>query len=196
MTRAALFEAVRPFAPGERFTPAMVTMVDDLADRFGLARLEVAPPKLDPRAIALMHHFEACKLTAYKCPADVWTIGWGDTGPHVKPGLVWTQAQADAAFAARLEREFIPGVTKAIGDAATTSEQLGAMVSLAYNIGVNAFAGSTVAREHKAGNHSAAAAAFARWNKGGGKVLAGLVRRRAAEAALYRGDFAEVERLT
>lgn len=146
--------------------------------------------KIGPRATALMHHFEACKLKAYRCPAGVWTIGWGDTGPHVRAGLVWTQEEADAAFARRIEREFAPAVAKAIGDAPTTPAQFGAMVALAYNIGTRAFAGSSVARLHRSGDHASAARAFALWNKAGGRVLAGLVRRRAAEAALYRSDFA------
>jgi GH24 family phage-related lysozyme (muramidase) len=152
--------------------------------------------KVDPHAIALMHAFEGCRLWAYRCPAGIWTIGWGDTGPHVRAGLVWTQEQADAAFTARIEREFAPGVAKAIGDAPTTPAQFGAMVALAYNIGVKAFIRSSVARRHKAGNHVGAAAAFALWNKANGKVLAGLVRRRTAEAALYRGDFDAVSKLT
>ncbi len=143
--------------------------------------------RVGPRAIALLHHFEGCKLEAYRCPAGVWTIGWGDTGPHVKPGLVWTQEQADAAFRARIEREFAPGVARAIGDNATTPAQFGAMVALAYNIGVGAFARSTVLRMHNAGEYATAAAAFGMWNKAGGKVSRGLVRRRAAERLLYEG---------
>lgn len=71
-------------------------------------------PKVGPRGIALMHHFESCQLNAYQCPAGIWTIGWGDTGPHVTRGLVWTQKQADDAFAKRLSNEFIPGVQQAV----------------------------------------------------------------------------------
>ncbi len=150
--------------------------------------------KTGPRAIALMHHFEGCKLTAYRCPAGIWTIGWGDTGPHVKPGMVWTQAQADAAFVDRLAREFEPGVMRAIGDAETSAGQFGAMVALAYNIGVGAFSRSSVARHHKAGDHAKAGAAFLMWNKAGGRVLAGLTRRRTAERLLYDGRFAEFDK--
>lgn len=59
------------------------------------------------------------------------------------------------------------------------------MVSLAFNIGTSAFATSTLLKKHLAGDYAGAAAQFARWNKAGGKVLAGLTKRRAAEAALY-----------
>ena len=150
--------------------------------------------RVGPLAIELMHHFEACKLTAYKCPAGVWTIGWGDTGPHVEPGLKWTQAQADAAFERRLNMEFAPAVREAAGNA--TPAQFGAMVCLAYNIGAKAFRKSSVARFHKAGNFEAAADAFLMWSKSRGNVLPGLLRRRKAERALYRRDFNELAALT
>jgi lysozyme len=79
-------------------------------------------------------------------------------------------------------------VLAAIENAPTTDNQFSAMVSLAYNIGVGAFARSTVARKHNEGDHQAAAEAFALWNKAGGRVLAGLVRRRKEEADLYSAD--------
>jgi len=145
-----------------------------------------------PLATDIMHTFEGCRLRAYRCPAGIWTIGWGDTGPHVYEGLVWTQSQADKAFKARLAREFEPGVIRAIGDAPTTPAQFGAMVSLAYNIGVAAFARSAVCRYHRAGQRDKAGAAFMRWVRGGGRVLPGLVARRKAERALYEGRFTEV----
>ena len=100
---------------------------------------------------------------------------------------VWTQEQCDRRFEMHLA-QFEEGVRDGIGKAPTTQAQFDAMVCLAYNIGVNAFQRSTVLRRHNAGDYAGAAAAFAMWNKGGGKVLKGLVRRRAAEAALYRSD--------
>jgi lysozyme len=115
---------------------------------------------------------------------DPWTIGWGSTGSDIKPGTVWTQQQCDDRFSKHVA-EFAQSVTKAIGSAPTTQHQFDAMVSLAYNIGANAFAKSTVLKRHIAKDYKGAAEAFAMWNKGGGKVLGGLVKRRAAEAALY-----------
>jgi lysozyme len=147
-----------------------------------------------PLAIAVMHHFEACRLRAYKCPAGIWTIGWGDTGPHVREGLVWTRAQADEAFRSRLAREFEPGVRQAIGAAPTTPAQFGAMVCLAYNIGVAAFSRSRVCSGHRAGRHDAAAAGFGSWTRGGGRVLPGLVRRRNVERLLYEGHLEAVRK--
>jgi lysozyme len=117
---------------------------------------------------------------------DPWTIGWGSTGPDIKKGTVWTQRQCDDRFESHVA-EFAEGVAKAIGSAPTTQGQFDAMVSFAYNVGLGALAKSTLLKKHKAGDHAGAAAEFAKWNKAAGKVLNGLVKRRAAEASLYRG---------
>lgn len=133
----------------------------------------------------LIKSFESCRLKAYLCPAKVWTIGWGHTGPEVHEGLEWTQAEADLAFEADLQA-FDAFVAKTCPSA--TALQQGALVSLCYNIGMGAFAKSSVARLHNQNKDAEAAQAFALWNKAGGKVITGLVRRRAAEAALYLKD--------
>ncbi|MGH6613765.1 lysozyme [Sphingomonas sp.] len=148
-----------------------------------------APSTLAPsrRCADFIKGFEQCRLTAYlPTPDDVPTIGWGTTGPGIRLGLVWTQAQADTAFAADLD-QFGGRVAALLGTAATTEAQYDAMVSLAYNIGTTAFANSTLLRLHRAGDHAGAAEQFARWNKQAGTVLNGLTRRRAAERALYLG---------
>jgi lysozyme len=137
---------------------------------------------------AVMHYFEQCRLEAYPDPAtggDPWTIGWGDTGPDVAPGLRITQDEADERFARRLAREFEPAVAKALRS--PTQAQFDAGVCLAYNIGAEAFAGSSVVRKHNAGDTHGAADSFLLWNRAGGRVMLGLRRRRAAERALYLG---------
>lgn len=145
------------------------------------------------RIIAFIKGYEKCRLRAYMpTPNDRPTIGWGSTGPDIKLGMVWTQAQADARFAADLGK-FAEAVRLAVGPAPTTQAQFDAMLSLAYNIGPANFRGSSVLANHKAGRFSTAALAFGLWNKqrdGSGKlaVLNGLTKRRAAEAAIYRGD--------
>jgi lysozyme len=132
--------------------------------------------------------FEACRLKAYMpTPKDVPTIGWGSTGPDIHMGMTWTQEQADARFAADLAR-FGATVAGLLSGAPATTYQYDAMVSLAYNIGVDGFRQSTVRRLHNAGDYHGAAEAFALWSKQAGKTLNGLVRRRAAEAAMYRGS--------
>ena len=185
----ALFDAIRK-VKGSGLTQADVDLVNAaIAAEEGPAPVP-APGVLSPGpdAIKLMHEFEGCRLEAYADPGSrdghPWTIGWGSTGPCISKGVVWTQKQADDRFAADLAK-FAAKVRASLGGAKTTQHQLDAMVSLAYNIGIGGFTGSTVLRKHKAGDYAGARAAFAMWNKNDGKVMAGLTRRRAAEAALY-----------
>lgn len=138
--------------------------------------------KINAAGLALIKQFEGLRLKAYLCPANVWTVGYGSTGSHVKQGMVITEAEAEALLRDDLER-FEAGVDKLAGDA--TDNQFSAMVSLAFNIGLDAFERSTVLKRHKLGNHMGAANAFLLWNRGGGRILKGLVRRREAERALY-----------
>lgn len=145
--------------------------------------------------IKLVQEFEGCAkkqadgtFSAYPDPGtggDPWTIGWGTTGPDVKKGLNWTQQQCDDRFTQDLTK-FSVGVANAIGGAATTQPQFDALVSFSYNVGIGNLTKSTLLRLHKAGDYAGAANQFALWNKAAGKVLPGLTRRRAAEAALYR----------
>lgn len=139
--------------------------------------------------IYVMHYFESCRLEAYPDPAtggEPWTIGWGDTGPDVVPGLVITQEEADERFANRLAREFEPGVEAAVTSGATQA-QFDALVAFAFNVGLGNLKSATLLKLHNAGDHAGAAAQFSRWNKAAGKPMKGLSRRRAAEAAVYRG---------
>ena len=207
MTAAKLlFDAIRQIK-GKALTAADVTAVN--AALAG-APLPLPPPPLSPPpppagqpALApsaacarLIKGFEQCRLTAYlPTPDDVPTIGWGTTGPGIRLGLVWTQAQADTAFAADLDR-FGGTVAALLGTAGqspeaqkscTTQGQYDAMVSLAYNIGTTALRNSTLLRLHLAGRYAEAADQFLRWNKQAGKVLNGLTRRRAVERAMYLG---------
>ena len=140
-------------------------------------------------AVCEIARSEGCKLKAYRCPAGVWTIARGRT-KGVKPGDVCTQEQADRWFLEDLN-EFAEGVRSILTRPASLNE-LGALVSLAYNIGLAGFAHSTVLRKHNEGDTQAAARAFALWNQatvnGKRQVLPGLTARRAREAALYLSD--------
>ena len=140
------------------------------------------------RCIDFIKSFEGCRLSAYlPTPNDVWTIGFGSTGPDVRKGMTWTQEQADTRFVRDLN-DFATGLNHDLGLASTTQAQFDAMLSLAYNIGIGAFTGSTVLRKHLAGDYPAAADAFVLWDKQAGNVLEGLRLRRFAEAAMYRGE--------
>lgn len=159
--------------------------------------------KTGPLALALIEHFEGLRTRSYLCSARVPTIGIGSTryadGRAVKLGETIDADDARDLFALTLARNYEPGVRSAIGDAPTTPAQFGSLVSLCYNIGVGAFKRSSVARHHKGGEYAAAANAFAAWNKArvGGVLqpVAGLTRRRAAEAALYRGELDTVREM-
>lgn len=132
---------------------------------------------------ALITHFEGEKLASYLCPAKVWTIGVGHTGPDVKPGMTITRPRSQELLAADLAR-FEAAVNRLAPK--TTQAQLDALVSFSFNVGEAALARSTLLRLHNAGDYAGAAQQFALWNKAGGKVLPGLMARRAAEATLYR----------
>jgi lysozyme len=140
--------------------------------------------RIGPKGLALIKSSEGLHLKAYRCPAGVLTIGYGSTGAHVKMGMKISAAEADALLRRDLER-FERGVSEIGGD--MTPGQFSALVSFAFNLGLGNLKGSTLLRLHLAGDHAGAAAQFAKWNKAAGEVLPGLVKRRAAEAALYRG---------
>ena len=133
-------------------------------------------------AVCEIAKHESCRLKAYRDIVGVPTIGWGETR-GVSMGMVWTQQEADTRFCESLT-EFTDGV-RALCNQAPNDNELGAMVSLAYNIGLGGFSRSTVLRKHNSGDTLSAARAFALWNKAGGKVVHGLTLRRAKEAAMY-----------
>ena len=140
--------------------------------------------------VMLIAQSEDLRLEAYQDIAGVLTIGWGET-QGVSPGLKWTQGHADEVFCRRLT-EFAYQV-KALLKIKTSPRQFAALVSLAYNVGVSAFAGSSVLRHHNNGDFDAAAAAFKKWNKaridGRLQPIAGLTGRREREADLYREGY-------
>ncbi|MEM7688040.1 MAG: lysozyme [Pseudomonadota bacterium] len=165
----------------------------------GIIKRRRAKRRIGAEGTALIKRFEGCArlrkdgmVEAYPDPgtgAEPWTIGWGATGAglelgsRIGPGTVWTQEQCDARLADDLKR-YARDVAQALGDAPATQSQFDAMVSFHYNTG--AIGRATLTKRHVAGDYEGAAREFARWNKAGGRVLRGLVRRRSAEEALYR----------
>jgi lysozyme len=144
--------------------------------------------KVNAEGYALLKRFEGCVLKAYKCPAGVWTIGFGNTfyedGTKVKEGDVITQKRADE-LAKFIVEQFATSIREMIKQP-LNENQFSACVSLAYNIGTGGFKKSSVLRKLNANPLDASIAdSFRLWNKGGGKVLRGLVSRREAEIQLY-----------
>ena len=119
---------------------------------------------------------------AYTCPAGVATIGWGCT-EGVKLGMRWTEAEAEAGLRREIAK-FEAGVLR-LATVELNQNEFDALVSFSYNVGLGALEKSSVLKRLNSGDRTGAAAAFALWNKGGGKVLPGLVSRRSREAALF-----------
>ena len=149
--------------------------------------------KISQNCIDLIRHFEGCKLVAYKCPADVWTIGYGHT-QGVYEGMTITQGQADEMLRqeiARFERD-VDGLIKI---PSPLQCQFDALVSFAYNVGsdidsdsiAEGLGDSTLLKKLNAGDIAGAAAEFPKWNRAGGKVSNGLIKRREAERRMFLG---------
>lgn len=134
--------------------------------------------------LALTEQFEGCRLNAYQDQVGVWTIGYGHTGPEVNAGLTITQAQAEAYLAADVQSA--AACVNQLVSVALSQQEFDALVDFVFNLGQGAFAGSTLLRELNGGQFTAAAAQFDRWDRAGGAVVAGLLRRRQAETALFQ----------
>ena len=145
--------------------------------------------RVSPEGVDLIKSFEGCKLKAYPDPGtggEPWTVGYGATridGRAVRPGETITQAEADALLMHDIERH-ADEVRSWIKSAPTTQGQFDALVSFHFNTGD--LRRSSLLRKHLEGDYAGAAREFARWKFAGGRVMKGLVRRRAAEAAMYR----------
>ena len=147
--------------------------------------------EISDAALELIKEFEGLRLKAYRDPVGIVTIGYGYTngagyGPGVQMGDTWTAQQAEdmlregvMRFANNIQRHFT---------IKPNPDQFGAFVSLAYNIGWQSFVKSTALKRWNAGDVKGSAEAVTWWNKAGGKVLRGLVRRREAEAALILAE--------
>lgn len=196
MHRQPIFDTVRTML-GRSFSRGEVQRLDRAID--SAARPDCPDPVVPVtgvslQGITLIKHFEGCArlrsdglVEAYPDPGTgdaPWTIGWGATGPGIRQGTVWTREQCEARLQADIARH-ASDVIAALGKAPTTQHQFDALVSFHFNTG--AITRATLTRRHTAGDFAGAAREFSRWNKAGGRVLAGLVNRRAAETQLYRG---------
>ncbi|MEO0352603.1 MAG: lysozyme [Cyanobacteria bacterium P01_A01_bin.15] len=133
----------------------------------------------------MIKSFEGLRLKAYQDAVGVWTIGYGTTR-GVRPGQEISEAQAEALLKSdlnRFERDVSQAVRVSIND-----NQFSALVSFTYNVGSGALRSSTLLRKLNSRDIYGAANEFPRWNRAGGRVLAGLTRRRNAERALFLGQ--------
>lgn len=141
--------------------------------------------QISQKGIDLIKQFEGCKLKAYLCPAGVWTIGFGSTSGVIE-GMQITEKEAEEMLKKDL-RYFERWVSKLI-EVELTQNQFDALVSFTYNLGEGALKGSTLRKKLNMGLYNEVPAQMLRWNRAGGKVLNGLVRRREAEAKMFKGE--------
>lgn len=146
--------------------------------------------KFSDQAKELLKRLEGFRLVAYQDNAGFWTVGYGHRGPDVNMMTVWNQEKADLTLDRDIAR-FSAGVKAILGEAVDlTDSQFSALVILCYNIGLHAFANSTLLRVVQAGHYEAVPTQIARWNKvhlpsGAFVVDPGLVKRREAEIRLW-----------
>ena len=168
--------------------------------------------KLSKVGVALMHKYEGYRTRPYLCPAHIWTIGYGHVLyqeqirlPMMRPegktkadipmirkemplkpedNRVWTKQEIDELFAQDVA-SFERGVLRLVPGSASRQGRFDALVSISFNFGLGNLQRSSIRIKANRGEWEGAADAFLLWNKGGGKVLPGLERRRKDERALF-----------
>ncbi len=156
--------------------------------------------KISEAGIQLIKSFEGCHNTPYRCPAALWTIGYGHVlypdqarlktperalyGIKDEHNRIFEYDEIDSLLEKDLER-FETGVLRLCPSAADSQSQFDAIVSFSFNVGLGNLQASTLRMKYNRGDYDGAADEFLKWNKAGGKVLRGLERRREAERALF-----------
>ena len=141
--------------------------------------------KTSQEGISLIKSFEGCELTAYRCSADVPTIGYGHTA-GVSDGDTCTQEEAETMLAEDLV-EFEDYVKNYV-ESELQQNEFDALVAWTYNLGPANLKESTMLKELNSGNFEEVPRQMKRWNRAGGEVLDGLIRRREAESRLFKGE--------
>ena len=141
--------------------------------------------KIDKYGEKLIKQFESCKLFAYKADKSekYYTIGWGHYGADVKKGMKITKERANELF--RKDIKFFETCVSSCLKVKITQSMFNALVSFCYNVGYGAFKNSTLLKYVNKKQFTKASKEFKKWNKCGGKVLKGLVKRRLLEQAEF-----------
>ncbi len=145
-------------------------------------KLKRGARRINAAGLALIKAYEGLSLRAYRCPAGLWTIGYGHTATAT-PGQELREEQADALLLHDLR-----GFEKAVAELVQVplnDNQFAALVSLVFNIGIAAFSRSTLLKRLNAGDYDKVPGELMRWTKTGTLELPGLVRRRTAEGDLW-----------
>jgi lysozyme len=141
--------------------------------------------EISQEGLALIKKFEGCELKAYRCAANVLTIGYGST-KGVKEGDSITQEDADKLLMHEIKE--YEGYVNDLVEVDLEQNQFDALVSWVFNLGPAKLKSSTLLKVLNAKDYEGVPAQIKRWNKAGGKVLQGLVRRREAESLLFTGE--------
>ena len=139
---------------------------------------------ISQEGLSLIKKFEGCELEAYKCAAGVWTIGYGSTD-GVNEGMEISQERAEMLLLEDVA-VFEESVNKLV-EVPLEQNQFDALVSWTFNLGSTNLKNSTLLKVLNDKDYEGVPAQIKRWNKAGGKVLQGLIRRREAEALLFEG---------
>ena len=209
MTREEFFNWFRSMQDDKRLSQNEVDTANELLQTTAPEQLkawlievndwDIEEPKtgfmqLSKAGVDYIKKFEAYRAKPYQDSKGVWTIGYGNTyypnGKRVSANdKPITEAEAAELKRFITNRDFVPSVNVMLRDeikaGKVTQNMFDALVSLAYNIGTGALAGSTVIRKLKAGDIKAAADAFRLFNKSGGRVLQGLINRREEERKIF-----------
>ncbi len=143
--------------------------------------------KISNIGLELVKHFEGKHLKGYLCPANVPTIGYGHTGlvdgKPIKIGMIITEEKADELL--RQDMNTFEKAVKSLVKVPLSQNQFDTLVSFVFNVGIGALRSSTLLKLLNKGLYNEVPAQLMRWNKGGGRVLAGLTRRRKSEGYLW-----------
>jgi lysozyme len=158
--------------------------------------------QVSDKAKSLIKHHEGVRLKPYLCPAKLWTVGVGHVlypeqaklkvddrskiTLRIEDFRLWSPAEVDSLLRSDLAR-FELGVARLCPNTALNQNHFDALVSFAFNAGLGSLQRSSLRMRYNRGDYEGAAAEFLNWTKGGGKVLAGLVKRRNDERALFLG---------
>ena len=140
--------------------------------------------EISQEGLSLIKKFEGCKLQSYKCAAGVWTIGYGSTN-GIEEGMEISQERADMLLLEDVE-VFEKAVNELV-EVPLEQNQFDSLISWTFNLGPTNLKNSTLLKVLNNKNYDEVPTQIKRWNKAGGKVLQGLIRRREAEALLFEG---------
>ena len=146
---------------------------------------------INEAGLGIIKSFEGWSSSPYKCPADRWTIGWGSTWDMDGNPVTADHSDIDGAEGTGLLKRELRHVEAAIGrliKVPLTEGQFSSLCSFAFNVGTGNLQNSTLRARLNRGEYEGASAELPKWRRAGGRILKGLVRRRAAERALFNGD--------